>query len=150
MHASAPVAPVALLLGAELGRDVGAVLDAYAAGFETTAALARAGHPALYERGWHPTAVCGGVGAAVAAARLLGLDARTRRDAAVALALLRAGGLRAAFGSDGKALQVGLAAAAGLQAARIARRRRAASRSPRCARPGRLRAGLRRVLGRRR
>ena len=93
VHASAAVAPVALLLGAELGRDLGAVLDAYAAGFETTAALARAGHPALYERGWHPTAVCGSVGAAVAAARLHGL-AEERTDDAVALALLRAGGLR--------------------------------------------------------
>ncbi len=119
VHASAPVAPVALLLGAALGSDLGAVLSAYAAGFEMTAALARAGHPALYERGWHPTAVCGTAGAAVAAARLLGLTA-SRADDAVALALLRAGGLRAAFGSDGKALQVGMAAGAGLQAARIA------------------------------
>jgi 2-methylcitrate dehydratase PrpD len=41
-------------------------------------------------------------------------------DDAVALALLRAGGLRSAFGSDGKALQVGLAASVGLQAARLA------------------------------
>jgi len=119
VHASAPVAPVALLLGAELGCGVGAVLDAFAAGFETTAALARAGHPALYEGGWHPTAVCGTAGAAVAAARLIGLAA-ARADDALALALLRAGGLRAAFGSDGKALQVGMAAAAGLQAARLA------------------------------
>jgi 2-methylcitrate dehydratase PrpD len=64
--------------------------------------------------------VCGTVGAAVAAARLLNLDAE-QTEAAQALALLRAGGLRAAFGSDGKALQVGLAAAAGVQAARLAR-----------------------------
>jgi 2-methylcitrate dehydratase PrpD len=119
VHPSAAVAPVALLLGAELGRDLGAVLDAYAAGFETTAALARAGHPALYEHGWHPTAVCGSVGAAVATSRLYGL-APEQADQAVALALLRAGGLRSAFGSDGKALQVGLAASAGLQAARLA------------------------------
>ncbi len=119
VHASAAVAPVALLVGAELGRDVGAVLDAYAAGFETTAALARAGHPALYERGWHPTAVCGSIGAAIAAARLSGLTPE-QVDHAVALTLLRAGGLRSGFGSDGKALQVGLAAAAGLQAVRLA------------------------------
>ena len=119
VHCSAPVAPVALLLSAELGRDAGAVLDAHAAGFEMTAAMARAGHPALYERGWHPTAVCGTAGAAVAAARLMGLAPDRTRDA-VALALLRAGGLRAAFGSDGKALQVGMAAAAGLHAAQIA------------------------------
>jgi 2-methylcitrate dehydratase PrpD len=119
VHASAPVAPAALLLAAELRRDTAAALDAFAAGWEATAALARAGHPALYERGWHPTAVCGTVGAAIASARLLGLTADGIRDAA-ALALLRAGGLRAAFGSPGKALQVGGAAAAGLQAARLA------------------------------
>jgi len=118
-HLSAPVAPATLLLAAELERDLAAALEAYAAGFEATAALARAGHPSLYERGWHPTAVCGTVGAAVAAARLLELD-RERTDAARALALLRAAGLRAAFGSDGKALQVGMAAATGVHAARLA------------------------------
>jgi 2-methylcitrate dehydratase PrpD len=118
-HLSAATAPAAVVLGAELGADVGAVLEAYAAGFEAMGALARACHPALYDGGWHPTAVCAPAGAAAAAARLLGLD-RERTGTAVALALLRAGGLRAAFGSDGKALQVGLAAAAGVQAARLA------------------------------
>ncbi|HWE33780.1 MAG TPA: MmgE/PrpD family protein, partial [Solirubrobacteraceae bacterium] len=119
VHASACAAPAALVLGAELRTTVGAVLDAYSAGFEAAAALARASHPQLYERGWHPTAVCGTVGAATAAARLLGLE-EAERDAAAALALLRAGGLRAVFGSDGKAVQVGMAAAAGVQAARLA------------------------------
>ncbi len=118
-HLSAATAPAAVVLGAERGADVGAVLEAYAAGFEAMGALARACHPALYEGGWHPTAVCGAVGAAAAAARLLALD-RERSRAALALALLRAGGLRAAFGSDAKALQVGLAAADGVQAARLA------------------------------
>ena len=118
-HLSAATAPAALVLGAELGAGVGAVLDAYAAGFEAMGAFARACHPALYAGGWHPTAVCGSAGAAVAAARLLGLG-RERSATALALALLRAGGLRAAFGSDGKALQVGLAAAAGVHAARLA------------------------------
>jgi 2-methylcitrate dehydratase PrpD len=115
-HLSAPVAPVALVLSAELGRSAGEMLDAYAEGFESMGAIARASHPELYDRGWHPTAVCGGAGAAVAAARLLQAD----RDSAVAIALLRASGLRAAFGSHGKSLQVGLAAASGLQAARLA------------------------------
>jgi 2-methylcitrate dehydratase PrpD len=118
-HLSAATAPAAVVLGAELGADVGAVLAAYAAGFEAMGALARACHPALYDGGWHPTAVCGTAGAAVAAAHLLALD-RERTRTAIALALLRAGGLRAAFGSDGKALQVGLAATAGVQAARLA------------------------------
>ena len=92
VHASAPVAPVALLLGAELERDIDAVLDAYAAGFEATAALARTGHPELYERGWHPTAVCGTAGAAVAAARLMDpvRGAHGPRDRARAAARRRA------------------------------------------------------------
>ena len=77
--------------------------------------VAAANHPALRRRGWHPTAVCGVVGAAVAAGRLLNLRDE-RLEFAVRLALLRAGGLHAAFGSDGKALQVGLAAAAGASA----------------------------------
>jgi 2-methylcitrate dehydratase PrpD len=119
VHASAPVAPVVLLLAAQRELRLEAVLSAYAAGYEATAALARAGHPALYERGWHPTAVCGTVGAAVAAARLLQLEPERERTA-TGLALLRSAGLQAAFGTDGKALQVGLAAAAGLEAARLA------------------------------
>jgi 2-methylcitrate dehydratase PrpD len=115
-HLSAPTAPAALVVGAELGRSVGDALGAYEAAFEGMGALARASHPAHYDRGWHPTAACGGVGAAVAAARLL--DAPPEH--AVALALLGAGGLRAAFGSHGKSLQVGLAAASGVRAARLA------------------------------
>ncbi|MDX6674827.1 MAG: hypothetical protein QOH11_2245 [Solirubrobacteraceae bacterium] len=118
-HLSAPTAPVALVLAASLNRSIGDALTAYAAGFEAMGAFAAANHPALYDRGWHPTAVCGSLGAAVTAARLLGLDADGERSAR-GLALLRAGGMRAGFGSDGKALGVGMAAVAGVQAARFA------------------------------
>ena len=118
-HLSACVAPAAIVLATERGASIGAALDGFAAGFEAMAATARASHPALYDRGLHPTAVCGPVGAAIAAARLLDLDP-AREQAAVAIALLRGAGFQAAFGSDGKALQVGLAAAAGVAAARLA------------------------------
>ncbi len=116
-HLSAPTAPAALVVAAELGLTVGEALEAFARGFEAMAAVARASHPGLYDNGWHPTAVCGGVGAAVAAAALL--DAP--QSDAVAIALLRASGTRAAFGSDGKSIQVGLAAASGVAAARLAK-----------------------------
>jgi 2-methylcitrate dehydratase PrpD len=119
-HVSASCAPAALVLAAELDLTVGAMLEAFAEGWEAMAAVATASHPALYDGGWHPTAVCGPVGAAVAAARLLDLTAEQRENA-VAGAVLRAGGTRGAFGSDGKAIQVGLAAAAGVQAALLAR-----------------------------
>lgn len=118
-HLSAPTAPAALVLAASLDRAIGDAMAVYAAGFEAMGAFAAANHPGLYDHGWHPTAVCGSLGAAVAAARLLGLDAAQERSAR-ALALLRAGGMRAGFGSDGKALAVGMAAAAGVQAARLA------------------------------
>jgi 2-methylcitrate dehydratase PrpD len=118
-HLSGPVAPAACLLGAEVGATVGDVLDAYAAGFEAMGAVARSGHPTLYDRGWHPTAVCGVIGSAVASAKLLELS-DTRVESAKALSLLSAGGLRSAFGSDGKSLQVGFSAAAGVRAARLA------------------------------
>ncbi len=118
-HLSAPTAPVALVLGAERGASVEEALNAYSAGFEAAGAMARAGHPALYAGGWHPTPVCGSLGAAVAASRLLELDPEAERSAA-ALALLRAGGLRSAFGSAGKSIQVGMAAATGTAAARFA------------------------------
>jgi 2-methylcitrate dehydratase PrpD len=116
---SAPVAPTACLIGAEVGATVGDVLDAYAAGFEAMGAVARAGHPALYDRGWHPTAVCGVIGSAVASSKLLGLS-EARVKSATALSLLSAAGLQSAFGSQAKSLQVGLSAAAGVRAARLA------------------------------
>jgi 2-methylcitrate dehydratase PrpD len=107
------------MVAAELELSVGAMLAAFTEGWEAMAAVARASHPALYDGGWHPTAVCGPIGAAVTTARLLGLPPEARCHA-VALAGLRAGGTRGAFGSDGKAIQVGLAAAAGVQAALLA------------------------------
>ena len=118
-HLSAPTAPAALVVGADTGATIGQVLDAYARGFEAMAAVAKASHPNLYERGWHPTAVTGTIGAATAAAALLALDEERTRTAC-RLAVLGAGGLRAAFGTDGKALQVGSAAAHGVRAAILA------------------------------
>ncbi len=119
-HVSATTAPVALALAARCGGSLGDVLVAYAAGFEATAAVASASHPSLYDRGWHPTAVCGPIGAAVAASVVLGLSS-SACVGAVRAALLRTGGTRGAFGSDGKALQVAMAAIAGLGGALLAR-----------------------------
>ncbi len=119
-HVSAACAPAALVLAADLDLSLGAALAAYADGYEAMAAVAAASHPALYDGGWHPTAVCGPIGSAVVASRLLDLT-DAERENAVALAVLRAGGTRGSFGSDGKAIQVALAAAAGVQAALLAR-----------------------------
>jgi 2-methylcitrate dehydratase PrpD len=118
-HLSAPTAPAALAVAADAGLGVGAAMAAYTEGFEAMAAFAQASHPSLYEAGRHPTAVCGAVGAAVAAGAVLGFGEEARATAS-GLALLGAGGLVAAFSSDGKALQVGMGATAGVQAAMLA------------------------------
>jgi 2-methylcitrate dehydratase PrpD len=74
---------------------------------------------ALDTAGWHVTCTAGGPAAAVAASVALGLsEVRTAR--AVALAVPQAGGVQRAFGTDGKASQVGMAAEAGVRAARLA------------------------------
>jgi 2-methylcitrate dehydratase PrpD len=119
-HVSAAAAPAALVLAAHLSATLDRALEAYAEGFEAMAAVAAASHPALYDAGLHPTTVCAPIGAAVAAAALLEFP-EAQRQQALALSVLRAGGTRGAFGSDGKAIQVGLAAAAGVQAALLAR-----------------------------
>jgi 2-methylcitrate dehydratase PrpD len=74
-----------------------------------------------YARGFHPTGVCGPIGAAVAVSRLLGL-AETAVADAVAIAASSASGLLE-FLSDGtwtKRFHAGQAAANGIRAARLA------------------------------
>jgi 2-methylcitrate dehydratase PrpD len=72
-----------------------------------------------YSAGWHATTTVGAPGAAVSAAVALGLDAQGIMTA-MALSIPAAGGVRSAFGTDAKALQVGFAAEAGTRAAYLA------------------------------
>jgi 2-methylcitrate dehydratase PrpD len=72
-----------------------------------------------YTSGWHATTTAGAPAAAVGAGVALGLDAE-RLATAMALAVPAAGGVQRAFGTDGKSLQVGFAADAGVRAARLA------------------------------
>lgn len=91
--AAAVTVPVALTLaqgGAVTGgRFIAAVAGGCEAAIRTGRAIRAAG---LLARGWWPTAVCGGVGAAASAAIALGLDARRTADA-MGLAAVQAGGL---------------------------------------------------------
>lgn len=80
----------------------------------------RFGGPALYRKGWWPTALFGALGAAVAASVVAGQDDQTM-ERSVALAASRLGGLLSAgqLGA-GHYLLVGRAAADGWEAARAA------------------------------
>jgi 2-methylcitrate dehydratase PrpD len=100
---------------------VGGDASAYLAGAGVMARLGNAMGWGHYSRGWHATCTAGAPAAAAAAAYALGLD-RDQTAAAMSLAVSAAGGVQGAFGSMAKSLQVGLASAAGVQAARLVQR----------------------------
>lgn len=92
----------------------------YLAGAGVMARLGTALGWSHYTAGWHATTTAGAMGAAACAASALGLDA-VRTAVALALAVPASGGVQRAFGTDAKSLQVGMAADAGIRAARLAR-----------------------------
>ncbi len=110
-HISVVCVPATLATG---GDDT-----AYLAGAGVMARLGTALGWAHYTRGWHVTCTAGAPAAAVAASVALGLTVEQTTQA-IALAVPQAGGVQRAFGTDAKALQVGLAADAGVRAARLA------------------------------
>jgi 2-methylcitrate dehydratase PrpD len=119
-HPSAPLVAAALAAG-ELACSPGrALLDAYVVGFEIEAILGRAMNPRHYTQGWHCTSTLGTIGAAAAAARLIGLD-RTTTAHCLAIAASQASGLKQNFGTDTKPLHAGLAARNGVEAALFAK-----------------------------
>jgi 2-methylcitrate dehydratase PrpD len=120
-HPTAPVMPAVLAAAEAVGADGCAALTAFIAGVETECRIGAAVSPSHYAAGFHSTATAGTFGAAAAVAHLLQLDAG-RATHALGLAAISAAGLKSAFGSMGKSLQVGHAAAEGMLAAMLAAR----------------------------
>ena len=119
-HPSAPLVAAALAAG-ELARASGrALLDAWVVGFEIEAVLGRVMNPRHYTQGWHCTSTLGTIGAAAAAAHVLGLD-RAAVAHCLAVAASEASGLKENFGTDTKPLHAGLAARNGIVAALLAK-----------------------------
>ena len=119
-HPSAPLVAASLAAGEAADASGRTLLDAYVVGFEVEAALGTVMNPTHYERGWHGTATLGTIGAAAAAARVLGLDAEaTARSLSIAAS--EASGLKENFGTMVKPLQGGLAGRNGVLAALLAR-----------------------------
>lgn len=118
-HPTVPVVP-ALLAIAE-GRKVSGAefLTAFIAGYETECLTVEMIGLSHYDLGWHTTATIGTLGAAAAAARLLGCSAE-QTEHALGLAVAQAAGLKSMFGTMAKPFQVGKASMNGLLAARLA------------------------------
>jgi len=121
VHPGCVVVPTVLALGHDRNVTGAALIEALVAGYETAIAVARACHPDLRQRGFHPTGACGVFGAVIAVAMLRRL-ARAQLANALGIAASSAAGLFAFVngGGDIKRLHAGHAAREGLQAALLA------------------------------
>ena len=120
-HPTVPVIPVVLALGEmyhSSGRDV---LGAYLVGVEVEGRIGSGIGRRHYAVGWHSTATLGTLGAAAAAAKMLGLDV-TETRIALGIAASEAGGLRQNFGTMTKPFHAGNAAKNGIVAAMLAQK----------------------------
>lgn len=122
LHPGVVVMPAALALAEQPGSAPADFYAAVVAGYEVTLRVGAALNPAsAYERGFHPTAVCGALGAAAASARLLGLTPAQTNSALGIAGSMAAGSM--AYLHDGawtKRLHPGWACHAGITAARLA------------------------------
>ncbi|MGW4273257.1 MmgE/PrpD family protein [Streptomyces seoulensis] len=128
LHPSAAVLPAALAVAETVGAAGGALLDAAVIGVEVTCRLGMAGYdPAannsiFFDRGLHATAICGTVGAAVAAGMLYGLD-EEELTSVIGIACSMGSGIIEANRTGGtvKRTHCGWSAHAGVVAADLAR-----------------------------
>lgn len=123
LHAPAVAVPTSLAVAEKEGATGARFLEAMLLGVEVTCRVSYAINPtALYNRGFHPSAVCGAFGAAAAAGRLFRLSA-SKFAIALGLAMQQACGLLA-WASDhtenSRPFNPGLAARNGTTAAYLA------------------------------
>lgn len=128
LHPSASIVPGVLAVAEQTGASLGEAIAAAAAGYEVCVRTGMAaydkslGNSVFFERGWHATSICGTVGVAVAAAKLMGLGAEGIAHALGIAVSMGSGvieGNRA--GGSVKRLHCGWAAHAGIVAAQCAR-----------------------------
>ena len=122
LHPGVVVWPAAMASVERSGGTLADLLAAGVAGYEATMRVGDAlNAPSTYARGFHPTGVAGALGAAIASAHAIGLDAGGMLNA-LGLAGGMASGSMAYVqnGSDGKRLNAGWAAHAGIVASDLA------------------------------
>jgi 2-methylcitrate dehydratase PrpD len=119
IHPTAPVAAPALALGERDHLSGARVLHAFVLGAEVECRIGNAVTPGHYARGWHITSTCGVFGSAVAAAKLLGLDAEQTAHA-LGIAASQSAGSVESLTNGAKNVSVGNAARNGIFAALLA------------------------------
>jgi 2-methylcitrate dehydratase PrpD len=131
VHLSVSVLPTALALAGQRQASGAEMLSAYIAALEVGARIASVARGGFHVHGFHPTGVVGAFASAIAAGRLMGLDAG-QLVAAQGVALSMASGTLQ-FIEDGswtKRLHPGWAAQSGLSAANFAAHGIIAPRAP--------------------
>lgn len=119
-HPSTVILPALFALSAEQSHITEIdFLTAYVIGVEVSGRIGLAAGARHYSLGYHNTATLGAIAAAAAVARVLGAT-QAQTQNMLGLAATQAAGLRAQFGSAVKPLHAGLAARAGLTAAKLA------------------------------
>jgi 2-methylcitrate dehydratase PrpD len=122
-HPAAVIVPAALAAAEVADATVGEMLVGIVAGYDVQARVSQAiGTSALHHRGFHPSSVCGSIGAAVAAGRILGLSLDQMRSA-IGLAASQSSGLTTYYDDPyhmSKSFQTGIAARNGVTAALFA------------------------------
>jgi len=120
-HPTIPPLTASLAVGEEIGAVSGqTLLTAFLAGFEVECKIAEAINPDHYKKGFHTSGTVGSFGAAMAAAKLLGLTEAQIRHA-IGITASMASGIRTNFGTMTKPLHVGKAAGNGVTAAMLAK-----------------------------
>jgi 2-methylcitrate dehydratase PrpD len=119
IHPAGPVAPALLALAERRPMSGAEFLHAFILGVEVECRIGKAVYPAHYDIGWHITGTAGVFGAAAAAGKILGLDAR-QMAWALGIAGTQSSGFREMFGTMCKSLHPGLAARNGLASALLA------------------------------
>ena len=118
-HLSAALLPPLVAAGEIEGWTIEEIIPAFAIGFEVAARINHAVYPSVHLRGWQGTGIAGGIGAAAAVSRIIGLEV-PQIVHAMGIAATDASGLIATFGSMSKPLNIGRAGASGLESAYLA------------------------------
>lgn len=128
LHPSSAVLPAALAVAESTGASGAAFLDAAVVGIELSCRLGMAGYSpdlgnsVFFERGMHATAICGAIGAAVAAGMLYRLDADALTSVIGIAASMGSGVIEAnRTGGTIKRVHCGWAAHSGVAASDLAR-----------------------------
>jgi 2-methylcitrate dehydratase PrpD len=122
-HPTVPPLAAALAMAQRIGGVSGQdFMTAFQAGFEVECKIAEWMQPDVYKRGFHASAAVGTIAAAITAAKLLRLDARTLRNVIGIAASNSAAGIRANVGTMTKPLHFGKAAENGIMAALLGAR----------------------------